>query len=147
MIKVATKSAMPASGRMKPAGAVAAANVPTTRRPIQAGEPKNIRIAKASWKRLTGLMPGRPSRCQYCMLPWHQRRSRRMNSSSVAGFSSKLWCSKGSTRTSKPARRISTASIWSWLSTWPPTSTPSGSTGNWQCVMNGLRRMAALWPQ
>jgi len=48
IVRVATKSAMPASGRMKPAGEVAAASVPTTRSPIQAGEPRNIRIAKAS---------------------------------------------------------------------------------------------------
>ena len=51
---------MPASGRMKSAGvgAAASASVPTTSSPIQAGEPRNISIAKASWKRLTSFMPG-----------------------------------------------------------------------------------------
>ena len=34
------------------------------------------------------------------MLPWHQRTSRRANSSMVGGFSSQLPRSSGSTRTS-----------------------------------------------
>ena len=48
--RTSTNRAMPASGRMKSAGvsAKASASVPTTSRPIQAGEPRNISIAKAS---------------------------------------------------------------------------------------------------
>ena len=50
MISVMTNSAMPASGRMKFAGPwIATASVPSTSRPIQAGEPRNISIAKAIW--------------------------------------------------------------------------------------------------
>jgi hypothetical protein len=56
------------------------ASVPTTSSPIQAGEPKNISIAKASWKRLTNFRPGWNRKKPYCSVPWHQRWSRRMNS-------------------------------------------------------------------
>src|ERR1043165_8974881 len=52
------------------------------------------------------------------MLPWHQRRSRRMNSINVGGFSSQPRFSSGRTRTSYPAARIRAASIWSWLRIW-----------------------------
>jgi hypothetical protein len=41
------------------------------------------------------------------------------------------------------ARRISTASIWSWLS----TSLPLGNCGSWQCFAKGASRNIALWPQ
>src|SRR5438477_451326 len=41
------------------------------------------------------------------MLPWHQRRSRRMNSRSVGGVSSQPRSSSGKTRTSKPAAGVS----------------------------------------
>jgi hypothetical protein len=51
MTSTTTNSAVPASGRMNCAGlsARATATVPTTSRPIQAGEPRNISTAKASW--------------------------------------------------------------------------------------------------
>ena len=84
---------------------------------VQAGMPRNIKIAHTSWKRLIGSSPGRSSSFMYCMLPWHQRTSRLAKSSIVGGFSSQLPRSSGNTRTSKPARRISVASTWSWLST------------------------------
>ncbi len=50
MISTVTNKAIPASGRMKASGdpANATAMVPSTRSPIQAGEPRNIRIAKPS---------------------------------------------------------------------------------------------------
>ena len=104
-------------------------------------------MAKPSWKRLTNFMPGISTKWPYCRLPWHQRWSRRMNSISVGGFSSQPRSSSGSTRTSKPARRISAASIWSWLSTWPASTPSPGSGGMWQYSMNGASRIAALWPQ
>ena len=48
MIRVMTNSAIPASGRTKLAGpCMATASVPSTSSPIQAGEPRNINIAKA----------------------------------------------------------------------------------------------------
>ena len=47
-------------------GADAAASVPTTSMPIQAGEPRNISIANTSWKRLTSRRPGRTRNGQYC---------------------------------------------------------------------------------
>ena len=58
--RMITSSAWPASGRMKSAGVgeAASASVPTTSSPIQAGEPRNISMAKASWKRLTELHAG-----------------------------------------------------------------------------------------
>ena len=40
--------------------------------------------------------------------------------------------SSGSTRTSQPARRISTASTWSWLSTRPPSGGGPGRVGSRQ---------------
>ena len=60
MTRMTASSAWPASGRMNWAavGAAASASVPTTSSPIQAGEPRNISMAKASWKRLTGFRPG-----------------------------------------------------------------------------------------
>jgi len=67
---------------------------------IQAGELRYIRIANSNWNRLTGFRPGKVRSCQYCILPCSQRRSRRLNSRSVGGLSSKLNPSSGSTRTS-----------------------------------------------
>jgi len=40
-------------------GDEAIASVPTIKRPIHAGEPRNIIIANRSWKRLTNFRPGR----------------------------------------------------------------------------------------
>ena len=78
----------------------ASSTVPIAVIAIQAGEPRYIWIANSNWKRLTGFRPGMLSNCQYCMLPCSQRRSRRLNSISVGGFSSQLMPSTGSTRTS-----------------------------------------------
>jgi membrane glycosyltransferase len=49
--------------------------------------------------RLTHFSPGNLRSCKYCMLPWHQRRSRRMYSNTVGGFSSQLIPSTGRTLT------------------------------------------------
>jgi hypothetical protein len=60
------------------------------------------------------LAHGKRGRCNsfmYCRLPWHQRRSRIAKSGSAGGISSQLPSSSGSTRTSKPARRMRIASI------------------------------------
>ena len=95
---------------------------------IQAGPDTYIRIASQSCSRPMACRPGRPTRCRYCQLPWHQRRSRLTKSDRVGGFSSKLPVSSGSTRTCQPARRISTASTWSWLSTRPPSGGRPGSS-------------------
>ena len=73
---------------------------PSTMKAIQPGAPTYMRIASRSWTRLSGRRPGMASRRQYCMLPWHQRRSRLMKSGRAAGFSSQLWSSSASTRTS-----------------------------------------------
>ncbi len=102
MVSTAMKIAKPASARMKFAGVSvkASASVPTISSPIQPGEPRNIRIANRSWQRLTNFRPGRLRKRQYCRLPRHQRRSRRMNSIRFGGFSSQLSCSSGTTRTS-----------------------------------------------
>ena len=70
-----------------------------------------------------------------------------MKSSSVGGFSSKLAVSTGSTRHSYPARRISAASIWSWLRMCPPSGGVPGSTGRRHFALNGAVRISALWPQ
>ena len=78
----------------------ASSTLPIAIMAIHAGEPRYIQIANIRWKRLTGFRPGMLSSFQYCMLPWHQRRSRRLNSISVGGFSSQLTPSTGSTRTS-----------------------------------------------
>ena len=73
---------------------------PNSMKASQAGAPRYMAIASNSWQRLTGSSRGNVSSCRYCMLPWHQRRSRRMNSSAFGGFSSQLPSSSGSTRTS-----------------------------------------------
>src|ERR1022692_3239667 len=81
----------------------ASTTVPSAIIAIQAGELRYIQIANSNWKRLTGFRPGMRRSCQYCMLPWHQRRSRRLNSITVGGFSSQLNPSTGRTLTSYPA--------------------------------------------
>ena len=100
--RMMTISQEPIAGSMKSAGvgANATASVPTTSMPIQAGEPRNISMAKASWKRLTIFMPGWNRKWPYCSVPWVQRWSRRRYSISVGGFSSQPRSSSGSTRTS-----------------------------------------------
>src|ERR1035441_6784874 len=65
----------------------ASITVPSAIMAIQAGELRYIQIANNNWNRLIGFRPGMRKSCQYCILPWHQRRSRRLNSISVRGFS------------------------------------------------------------
>ncbi len=100
--RVSASKAVPQVGSTTALGVGAAASlaVPTISRPIQAGEPANISMAKTSWKRLTGLRPGSAMKKAYCSVPWSQRRSRRMNSTIVGGFSSQPRSSSGRTRTS-----------------------------------------------
>ncbi len=101
--RMIASSAWPAAGPDELGRAIGEARAQACRSassPIQAGELKNISMAKASWKRLTNFSPGIDRNCPYCRLPWHQRWSRRRNSSSVGGFSSQPRSSSGSTRTS-----------------------------------------------
>ena len=113
----------------------------------QSGDPKYMMIAWISCHRPIGRSPSMPTIDQYCMLPWHQRRSRRMNSGRLVGFSSQLSNSSAITRTSQPAPRICAASTWSWLSTCPPSGPVPRRIGSWQWSTKGPMRMAALWPQ